>query len=69
MTTKPQGPSISYDQAQYLNNAFQEEQSEWAFHITNWDAEGWIFVEKGSALGEDGSGVWIDKQGIEHYDR
>jgi hypothetical protein len=65
-TIRPKYPSLTPDQAQYLMDAFDEQQSTFVFYITHWDAEGWIFVENDDSVGQEGSGIWVDKAGQEH---
>jgi hypothetical protein len=35
--------------------------------ITDKDDKGWIFVEQAATVGDEGSGVWVDANGVEHY--
>jgi len=35
--------------------------------VSRQDNQGWIIVESTENLGEDGSGVWVDTEGHEHF--
>jgi len=35
--------------------------------ITMVSTDGWIFVEQAECVGEEGSGVWVDAAGREHF--
>jgi hypothetical protein len=63
---RPAGPALTLDQVKYLSDAFESQQEQFTFHITDWDNAGWVVVENGSSLGQPGSGVWVDTLGREH---
>lgn len=62
---------ITPAQARYLfigPTAIGLEVTDSAIAITNYTPDdGWLFVEEKDRIGQEGSGVWVDTEGNEHY--
>jgi hypothetical protein len=61
---------LTADQCRYLHlgpSADGKIEPQGDLAITDYDRDGWIFVEQAEHMGEDGSGVWVDTKGVEHH--
>lgn len=65
-SSKPAEPRFTRRQAEYMAKSLTEQQPRAFLAVTDWDSDGWIFVENSQSLGQEGSGVWVDKAGFEH---
>jgi hypothetical protein len=61
---------LTADQCRYLHlgpSADGKIEPQGDLAITDYDRDGWIFVEQAVCMGENGSGVWVDTKGVEHH--
>lgn len=63
---------LTKDQCRYLAGLVDATHSDAPWEpedtvISQVSDDGWIFVEGAEVLGQEGSGVWIDPDGVEHH--